>query len=277
MKFKFSKMHGLGNDFLVIDGVRQSIKLSSQQISNLSNRHTGVGFDQCLVVEPSKMEGVDFFYRIYNANGEEVGQCGNGARCLARFVHHHGLTDKKTISVMTKTTKMQLSIQDDDTVTVNMGKPKLSPESIPILMQEQKESYPVLLDTNEECNVHAINVGNPHVILLMDNPTDNDVDTIGKNISNHPLFPQQTNVGFMSIVDLNHIKLRVYERGCGETMACGSGACAAAASARLYHNLDAEITVTQPGGNLKVVWPDINESIYLNGPAVFVYEGYLED
>lgn len=275
MKFKFTKMHGLGNDFLVIDGVRQSIKLNSEEICKLSNRHTGIGFDQCLIVEKSTNPEVDFFYRIYNANGQEVGQCGNGARCLARFVEYHGLTDKKTISVATHTTKMQLTILADNTVTIDIGKPRLLPRDVPILMPEMR-TYPIKSSLGQ-FDVYAINVGNPHAVLVMDNPSDDEVWQIGRVISEHDVFPEQANVGFMSIVDSNSIKLRVYERGCGETLACGSGAVAAAAIGRLYHNLNKKIRVTLPGGKLDVMWPDINKSIYLNGPATFVYEGFLGD
>ncbi|MDF1757448.1 MAG: diaminopimelate epimerase [Legionellaceae bacterium] len=276
MKIKFTKMHGLGNDFIVIDAVRQKIDLTPQQISSLSNRYTGIGFDQCLIVEPSTRSGVDFLYKIYNANGNEVGQCGNGARCLARFLQKQGITDKKSICVVTNTTQMQLNILENDTVTIDMGRPKLHPADIPISVSSQNILYNIPIPGGFKADVHAINVGNPHAILIMKNPTDSDVCKLGKIICEHEIFPEQVNVGFMSIVNQSHINLRVFERGCGETMACGSGAVAAAAAGRLYHNMEEQITVTLPGGDLNVIWPDVDGSIFLNGPAVFVYDGVLE-
>lgn len=277
MAFTFSKMHGLGNDFIVIDGVQQKVHLSPAQITALSNRHTGIGFDQCLLVEKSLEDGIDFFYRIYNANGQEVGQCGNGARCLAKFIVDKGLTDKKSITVATNTTKMHLKLLADNTVTVEFGIPKLAPKDIPFLMPSRSKMYEIALEKDEKYMVHAINVGNPHIVLKVADVTSVEVNRIGKLISGHKFFPEQTNVGFMSVDSHNEITLRVYERGCGETMACGSGAVAAAAIGRLYYNLDEEITVALLGGDLKVIWPKINGPIYLNGPATFVYDGFLEE
>ncbi|MDP3705575.1 MAG: diaminopimelate epimerase [Legionellaceae bacterium] len=274
----FSKMHGLGNDFMIIDGVRQSIQPTSSQITSWGRRDTGIGFDQCLLIEPSRAPDVDFFYRIFNANGHEVGQCGNGARCLARFVERYGLTDKKTICVATHTTRMQLDILPDETVTVDMGKPQLLPSAIPIKARTQKPWYSIPLPNHTLCDVHAISVGNPHAVLVVEDVSQAQVASLGKLICEHPLFPEQTNVGFMHIINPEHIDLRVYERGCGETRACGSGAVAAVAVGRLFHNLSNQVTVTVPGGNLLVKWPNMLDGhIVLNGPAVFVYEGILED
>lgn len=275
MTIRFTKMHGLGNDFMIIDALNQQINLQTQQIKALAKRDTGVGFDQCLLVEASKEPGVDFFYRIFNADGQEVGQCGNGARCLARFVHHYGLSDKKNLRVATCTTKMELELQEEGRVKVDLGQPKLNPGDIPLLANHLAILYQLPLSDGSSCKVHAINVGNPHAVTLVDNLDLAAVGTLGKEISEHPLFPEQTNAGFMQILDNNHIRLRVYERGCGETQACGSGAVAAAAVGRLNHHLAPQIHVSLPGGELIVDWPDTKGPIYLTGPATFVYEGVL--
>ncbi|HHF7346526.1 TPA: diaminopimelate epimerase [Legionella feeleii] len=275
MTIQFTKMHGLGNDFMVIDAIRQQIDLSPKQIALLAKRDTGVGFDQCLLVETSKEKGIDFFYRIFNADGQEVGQCGNGARCLARFVFHYGLTTKKRITVATCTTKMHLELHDDQTVTVNMGQPNLVPDAIPLKVKQQAPLYSLPLNDGTLWQVHALSVGNPHAVSVVKNLAEIAIDRLGKEISEHTLFPEQCNAGFMQLISTNQIRLRVYERGCGETQACGSGAVAAAAIGRLYHQLAPQIHITLPGGELIVDWPDINGPIYLRGPATFVYEGVL--
>lgn len=272
MNIQFTKMHGLGNDFMVVDAIRQKIKFTASQIKTLSDRHTGIGFDQCLIIEKSDDETIDFFYRIFNADGQEVGQCGNGARCLARFLHHYGLTTKKEIHVATKTTQMKLRINDDETVTVDMGKPRLEPKDIPLLAVEQDVHYPLPIE-DVTYSVHAVSVGNPHAVMIVDDLKQAPVQTLGKQISEHPSFPEQTNAGFMQIIDKSHIRLRVYERGCGETSACGSGAVAAVAIGRLFHHLNDEVKVSLPGGDLVINWPSVDSSIYLTGPATFVYEG----
>lgn len=275
MSFKFTKMHGLGNDFMVIDGINQRINLSPQLIASLGNRKTGVGFDQCLVIEASQKVGIDFNYRIFNADGQEVGQCGNGARCLALFAKHYGLTTKSSLVVATTTTEMQLHINENNSVSVDMSIPKLNPTDIPFIAENQTSEYKLALDTGEIATIHAISVGNPHAVLLVPDIERAPVQHLGHQISFHPHFPEQANVGFMQIINPSHIKLRVYERGCGETEACGSGAVAAAAIGRLYHQLSKEITVTLPGGDLIVDWPNLNGPITLIGPAAFVYEGRL--
>jgi len=275
MTIQFTKMHGLGNDFMVIDAIHQKISLTRDQITHLSRRDIGVGFDQCLLIEPSNQPNIDFFYRIFNADGQEVAQCGNGARCLARFVRHYQLTDKRVITVATHTTRMQLQINADQTVTVDMGQPKLKPTDIPIQAATQKTLYPIPLEGNNSCEVHAISVGNPHAVLVVADLNSTAVDALGKQISEHPLFPQQTNVGFMQIINSQHVQLRVYERGCGETRACGSGAVAAMAIGRLYHQLAEQVTVSLPGGDLQVNWASLDDAILLTGPATFVYEGRL--
>lgn len=272
MGIRFTKMHGLGNDFIIIDAVHQNIHLTPNKIAELSRRDTGIGFDQCLLIESSHVADIDFFYRIFNADGQEVGQCGNGARCLARFVQHYGLTNKNSIAVTTKTTQMQLHLNDDETVTVDMGKPNLHPAHIPLNAIVQAPLYKL---PDVPFPVHAISVGNPHAVIVVDDLNQSRVDELGQKISHHSFFPEQTNVGFMQIVTPNQIHLRVYERGCGETRACGSGAVAAMAIGRLFHQLEADVTVSLPGGELRVSWPSIDGPIYLTGPAVFVYEGII--
>lgn len=276
MNIHFTKMHGLGNDFMVINGIEQRLNLNKNCIAAWGRRDTGVGFDQLLLVEKSSDPEFDFHYRIFNADGQEVGQCGNGARCLALFVKKQGLTQKNTMRIYTKTTAMDLRINKDDSVSVNMGLPQLNPEHIPLAISPQADSYRLPLSNGEFCQVHAIQVGNPHAVICVDQIENAPLAQIGQQISTHPLFPEQTNVGFMQICDPQNIKLRVYERGCGETQACGSAAVAAAAIGRLFYDLAADIHVALPGGDLLVQWPNIDSGLVLTGPASFVYEGRLE-
>ncbi len=276
MSLRFTKMHGLGNDFMVIDAIHQQVNLTKAQIATLGRRDIGVGFDQCLLVESSDTPSIDFFYRIFNADGQEVGQCGNGARCLARFLYHHGLTKKSLLTVSTPTTKMQLQLNNDDTVTVSFAPPKLTPKDIPLLFPESRPTYTLSLDSGP-CTFHAIQVGNPHAVILVSDLSTVEVAGIGKELSENPAFPQQTNVGFIQILNPQEIQLRVYERGCGETRACGSGAVAAAAIGRLYHHLNEHVSVHLPGGTLTVDWRDPSGPLLLTGPATFIYEGTLFD
>lgn len=274
MGINFTKMHALGNDFILIDAINQSIDCSILDMRSLANRHTGIGFDQCLVVEKSKDDATDFFYRIFNASGKEVGQCGNGARCLARFVYEKGLTRKKSIRIATATTTMKLIINADDQIKVELVLPKLAPADIPLLMPQEASEY--ILPVGEEfVSVHALSIGNPHAVMLVPDIQQAPIDFLGEQISKHALFPEETNAGFMEIVDAAHINLRVYERGCGETLACGSGAVAAAAVGRLFYQLAPSITVTLPGGPLQVDWPAVTGPLFLIGPASFVYDGKM--
>lgn len=275
MTLQFTKMHGLGNDFMVIDAIRQAVTLNSTQIKTLSRRDTGIGFDQCLLVELSQQQGIDFFYRIFNADGQEVGQCGNGARCLARFLHHYELTNQRTITVATKTTRMTLHLHANEQVTLDLPPPKFHPHTLPFNTDQEQSVYSIYLPDQTQYTFHIAQVGNPHVVLIVEDLDKTDVQTIGKAISEHPSFPLQTNVGFMQILSPDSIRLRVYERGCGETKACGSGAVAAAAIGRRYHQLSEIINVHLPGGTLKIQWSDFKQPIYQTGPAVFVYEGQL--
>ena len=273
MHFNFTKMHGLGNDFIVIDAINQTINLTPNEIRRLSDRYTGIGFDQCLIVEKSTHADIDFFYRIFNANGDEVGQCGNGARCLARFIHKQQLSTKSSIKVATKTVTMQLQLHDDDSVSVILPKPQLDPHQIPLIGHTKPNTYTLKLQNNDSIQLHAINVGNPHAVLVVPTWPIEDLNPQGHAISTHQDFPEQTNVGFMYIDNPSHIFLRVYERGCGETQACGSGAVAAMAIGRLYYNLNSSVTVSLLGGDLLISWPDLNGNITLRGPASFVYDG----
>ncbi|MCW8451980.1 diaminopimelate epimerase [Legionella quinlivanii] len=275
MSLKFTKMHGLGNDFIVIDAINQTANLTAKEIITLSDRHRGIGFDQCLIVEPSKDKSLDFFYRIINADGQEVGQCGNGARCIARFLYHYGLTTKKKIRVGTHTTTMQLILNKDDSVTIEMPPPSLNPREIPFLVTQQQDSYILSLAKGNNVAVHAISVGNPHAVTLVNDIQKAPVNTLGEEISFHPLFPEQVNAEFMEIITNDRLQVRVYERGCGETQACGSGAVAAAAIGRLFYQMEETIQVDLPGGELHVKWQNQASPIYLTGPATFVYEGTL--
>lgn len=273
MSFSFVKMHGLGNDFMVLENINQSISFDAAKIQALACRHTGIGFDQCLIVEKSSKRDIDFNYRIFNANGQEVGQCGNGARCLARFIQYTGLSQKKNIKVATNTTELELILHEDNSVSVNMGYPRLEPKDIPMQFETKAMSYSIPLNEQNNIEIHAINLGNPHAVIVVPNVDEADVAGLGKRICEHPLFPEQTNVGFMQIINPEQIRLRVYERGCAETRACGSGAAAAVAIGRLYHGLNQAVTVTLSGGQLQVYWPSTDKQLMLRGPAEFVYQG----
>jgi diaminopimelate epimerase len=277
MSLHFTKMHGIGNDFILIDATRHSFTPTPAQITAWSRRDTGIGFDQCLLVESSPIPGIDFFYRIFNANGQEVGQCGNGARCLARFVQHLGLTPKTRLCIQTHSTKMFLTLHADTTVSVEFPPPQLAPNSIPLATQTESEWYTLSL-AKQTYAFHAIQVGNPHAVLLVEDIKQAPVLTVGQQLSVHAFFPEQANIGFMHILSPEHIQLRVYERGCGETQACGSGAIAAMAVGRLFHKLSDKVRVSLPGGDLYVTWSSASQPIFLRGPATFVYEGQiLED
>lgn len=275
MALHFTKMHGLGNDFIVIDAIRKPVQLNQETIIALARRDTGIGFDQCLVVESSHDDSVDFFYRIFNADGQEVGQCGNGARCLARFLQYYELTHKSHITVATKTTRMLLKINRDQSVTVDFDPPQFDPIDIPLQVNQEARHYPLPLKDGSIHYVHALSVGNPHAITVVNNLNATPIHSLGKEISEHPLFPQQANAGFMEILDKHRINLRVYERGCGETKACGSGAVAAAVVGCHYYQMEKHIEVTLPGGQLTIKWPTTKGAVSLTGPASFVYEGRL--
>ena len=275
MLIKFTKMHGLGNDFVVIDGVRQPVALTPEQVRYLADRRHGVGCDQVLLVEKPQSADVDFRYRIFNADGGEVEQCGNGARCFARFVFEEGLTDKRVIPVETASGRMELVLLDDGQVRVDMGVPRLLPAEIPFDAPAPAPRY-VLNVNSESVEIGAVSMGNPHAVLTVTDVATAPVATLGPRIESHPRFPQRVNVGFMQIITRNHIRLRVFERGAGETLACGSGACAAAAVGQAQGMLDNEVRVSLPGGDLMISWAGVGQPLYMTGPATRVFEGQIQ-
>lgn len=270
----FSKMHGIGNDFVVIDGVNQLVKLTEGQIRHIADRHFGVGCDQLLLVEPYDGKEADFRYRIFNADGSEVEQCGNGARCFAKFVYEQGLTDKTTIPVMTAAGRIELQIQPDGQVTVNMGIPELEPARIPFIFQQRQNRYTQEI-MGKTVTFAAISMGNPHAVLTVNDVDTAPVETLGPVLESHPLFPRRVNVGFMQVVARDHIRLRVFERGVGETLACGTGACAAVVAGQLQGLLDSLVKVTLPGGVLQIQWQGEGEPVWMTGPAETVFRGTL--
>lgn len=274
MLIQFTKMHGLGNDFMVIDAVRQKVQPTTELIRQWADRHTGIGFDQLLLVESPHDSQTDFFYRIFNADGHEVEQCGNGARCLALFLHAEKLTDKNPIIVGTLAGNLELKLEKDQQVTVSMGVPNFEPAKIPMLADQLANTYKISLG-KEIVEFYAVSLGNPHCIILVDNIEEAPVEKLGSILTSHPNFPESVNVGFMQILSPSHIRLRVYERGAGETLSCGSGACAAAVIGNKSKLLQNEVRIDQKGGALLVTWPDHAAPVRLTGPATFVYRGSI--
>lgn len=275
MPLEFTKMHGLGNDFVVIDAINQPVSLTPEQLRLLADRHLGIGFDQLLLVEAATSPTADFRYRIFNADGGEVGQCGNGARCFMQFVHEQGLSDKTTLRVETAGGPLQLTRSAAGQITVDMGVPRLEPAEIPFIAAARDITYS--LDANDlRLEIAAVSMGNPHAILLVDAVDSAPVAELGPLIENHPRFPERVNVGFMEIVDADTIRVRVYERGAGETRACGSGACAAVVAGRLLERLSATVKVLLNGGELVVSWVGAGHPVLMTGPATTVYQGRID-
>lgn len=274
-QISFSKMHGLGNDFVVIDAINQDINLKPEQIRLLADRHFGIGCDQLLLVEKSTSAAADFRYRIFNADGGEVEQCGNGARCFARFVYDRGLTKKNEIAVETNSGIIYPRLEKDDMVSVNMGIPHFDPASLPFSYHTQQAHYQLNVE-GQEISIGAVSMGNPHAVQLVDNVTTAPVVSLGSAISQHADFPHGVNAGFMQIINRGHIRLRVYERGSAETLACGTGACAAVCIGRSWEKLDATVKVDLPGGQLLVRWPKDGEPVWMTGPATYVFEGKIK-
>lgn len=276
---KFSKMHGLGNDFMVIDGTRQTFRPDAAQIQAWADRHTGIGFDQLLLVEKTDTPDVDFRYRIFNADGGEVEQCGNGARCFVKFVSEHGLTDKRTIRVETARGIIEPSLNDNGLITVNMGQPQFAPQDVPFVLrsgeQAGEKSY-IVVNELDSAQMSLLSMGNPHAVMLVEDTASAPVAEWGAALQKHPRFPARVNVGFMQVVDAHHIRLRVFERGSGETQACGTGACAAVVSGVRWGLLAAgeDVRVSLPGGDLYIRWSE-GEPVWMTGPAVTVFEGEL--
>ena len=278
MHFEFTKMHGIGNDFVVIDAINQDISLSAEQVRFIADRHIGVGCDQLLLVERPTLNEAEFSYRIYNADGGEVQQCGNGARCFARFVHDHGLTGSTEIPVETAAGIIILKLEQDGQVTVDMGVPSFDPASLPFEPDDADKDdseYHQLVVNGEKYAIGAVSVGNPHAVLLVDSVDEAPVETLGAAIESHERFPERVNVGFMEIMDRSRIRLRVFERGVGETQACGTGACAAVAVGVHNSLLDHAVQVELKGGNLMIRWPGDNKPLLMTGPAQTVYKGNI--
>ncbi len=274
MLVKFSKMHGLGNDFLVLDNVTQNVYLPNDQIRLLADRHFGIGFDQMLVVEPPYDPDLDFHYRIFNADGSEVSQCGNGARCFAKFVRMKGLINRNKIRVSTHSGKMTLYVERDGNISVTMPVPQFEPSKIPFNAQKAEGTY-ILRSEEETILCGAVSMGNPHCVITVDDVEKAPVEKLGKQLTQHERFPKGVNVGFMEVVSPEFIKLRVYERGAAETLACGSGACAAVVIGQMQKKLAKQVTVQLPGGKLNIFWKGPGNPVKMTGPAIHVYDGQL--
>jgi diaminopimelate epimerase len=274
MNLKFTKMHGAGNDFVVLDGVRQDIELSPEQLRMLADRHFGVGCDQILIVEKAVTKEADFRYRIFNADGGEVEQCGNGARCFLRFVHDQKLTAKREITVETRGGLIGPRLEQDGRVTVNMGEPVFDPALVPFeggngAVIEQLSIAGEILD------ISALSMGNPHAVLVVDDIESAPVEKLGPLIEYHPRFPKRVNAGFMQVMDRHSIRLRVYERGAGETLSCGTGACAAVVAGIRRGLLDSPVSVATRGGVLSITWDGNGQPVQMTGPAITVFTGEI--
>jgi diaminopimelate epimerase len=274
MKLKFTKMQGVGNDFVVIDAIRQNVSLTPEQIRFLADRHFGVGCDQLLLVEKPTVPDADFRYRIFNADGGEVEQCGNGARCFVRFVHDQQLTTKSEIRVETARGIILPRLENDGQVTVDMGAPRFIPSDIPFVAAEPALTYALEVD-GTPVEISAVSMGNPHAVQLVDDVDTAPVAEQGPLIEYHARFPQRVNAGFMQLVDDHHIRLRVYERGSGETLACGTGACAAAVTGIRMNKLVSPVTVAMRGGELTIRWDGGSHPVLMTGPAVTVFDGEI--
>jgi diaminopimelate epimerase len=274
MEIQFTKMHGLGNDFVVIDAINQQIDLSEEQVRFIADRHFGVGCDQLLLVEAAETDDTDFIYRIFNADGGEVEQCGNGARCFAAFVREKGLTDKDLIRLETASGIIELHALANGQITVDMGVPEFNPWNIPFNADTRLDEY--ALDVNGQMlKIGAVSMGNPHAVTIVDNVDTVEIDELGAGIENHSLFPNRVNAGFMQIIDESHIRLRVFERGAGETLACGTGACAAVVVGCVQGHLTNEVQVDLAGGSLQIIWQGEASPVMMTGPATTVFEGKI--
>ena len=275
MRLEFTKMHGLGNDFVVFNAIDQRVSLSPDQLRFIADRHFGIGCDQVLLVESPRDEDTDFYYRIFNADGGEVEQCGNGARCFARYVREKGLSSDDILQVGTLRGRITLYHEEEGLVRVNMGVPVFEPSELPFNAEAVDISYP-LKANGESFEISAVSMGNPHAVLLVDDVDRADVETIGPMIESHEAFPLRVNVGFMAINSVTSIDLRVYERGSGETLACGTGACAAVVAGIQRELLDEKVRVNLRGGELMISWKGDNQPVWMTGPAVQVYDGIID-
>ena len=275
MRLRFTKMHGLGNDFVVVDAINQSVELSAAQVRFLSDRHFGVGCDQLLVVEAPSSSGVDFRYRIYNADGGEVEQCGNGARCFVRFVRDKHLSDKREIRVETRSGVISPRLESDGKVTVDMGVPVFEPRLIPFVSDSAAVVQPLEV-SGRSVPITAVSMGNPHAVQVVADVDAAPVAREGPAIESHPRFPARVNAGFMQVLDPHHIRLRVYERGAGETLACGTGACAAVVAGIARGLLESPVRVDTRGGELSIAWEGSGRPVLMTGPAVSVFDAEIE-
>jgi diaminopimelate epimerase len=276
MKLPFTKMQGTGNDFVVIDATRTPFRPTPALLARLTDRHFGVGCDQVLVIEPASTPDVDFDYRIFNADGSESGQCGNGSRCFARFVHDNDLSGKDSIRVRTISSVLELRRVEDGLVRVNMGVPQLQPAEIPFRAAARQPRYALLLEDGTRVEFAAVSMGNPHAVIEVADVERATVAETGRALQRNAAFPQSVNVGFLQIHDAGRVALRVYERGAGETLACGSGACAAVVAGRLWGRLVERVDVRVRGGTLKIEWQGEGQPVWMTGPAETVFVGEIE-
>ena len=275
MRLRFTKMHGLGNDFVLVDAISQTVEFSPALVRRIADRHFGVGCDQLLVVEAPDVPGVDFRYRIFNADGGEVEQCGNGARCFVRFVHDKGLTDKREIRVNTAAGVISPRLEDNGLVTVEMGVPVLEPARIPFVSESDELVQALELSNGDRVAITAVSMGNPHAVQLVPSVASAAVSETGPLIECHPRFPARVNAGFMEVVDAHRIRLRVFERGADETLACGTGACAAVVAGMLRGLIKSPVAVETRGGGLEIAWQGAGTPVLMTGPAETVFEGEL--
>ena len=275
MLLSFAKMHGAGNDFMVIDAVTQHVRIKPDRVRRLADRHTGVGFDQLLLIEPPGQPDRDFAYRIYNPDGSEAEQCGNGLRCIALFLYERKLIHRRTMCLHTNWGLFDLCLHDDGSSTVDMGAPRLQPADVPFVAERESVTHSLEVE-GQQLSLAVLSMGNPHAVLVTADSRTAQVERQGAIISGHDRFPQGCNVGFMQVVSPAEINLRVYERGAGETQACGSGACAAVVAGRLQGLLAAQVKVNMPGGTLQVGWSERDQPVMLTGPACLVYEGKIK-
>lgn len=280
MLLRFTKMHGLGNDFLMLDLISQNLQIREDQIRHLADRQLGIGFDQLLIVEPPQDPAMDFRFRIFNSDGSEAEQCGNGARCFTRFVRDRGLTTKTELKLETIKGQVECKLQKDGNITVDMGAPRLQPDCIPFIAANTQITYNLELNDRlcfdkAEIEISVVSMGNPHAVLLVEDVDTAPVSTLGPVLATHNRFPHGVNVSFMQVIDSKNVRLRVFERGVGETRACGSGACASVVAGRLQGLLEEEVNVQLPGGSLRIEWRGDDSPVLQTGPACRVYEGHL--
>ena len=275
MRIAFTKMHALGNDFAVFDAPGGQAPLAAGQLRSLADRHTGIGFDQALVLEPPRRAATDVFYRIFNADGREVEQCGNGALCIAALLAARGAARSGALMLDSPAGRIEAQVHPDGEVSVNMGPVRFDPAALPFEASSEADAYPLEVD-GETVQIGAVSIGNPHAVLTVASAETAPVERLGPAIEHHPRFPNRVNVGFMEVRDRTHVRLRVYERGVGETLACGTGACAALAVGRRWGLLDPEVRISARGGELAVRWGGPGEPIWLTGPAQFAFQGHID-